>query len=79
MARDSDTGESVSPERITIRGTVRWAFTENGRVIVQFASDDDLVMALRIWDLKPELMLRRPDDTSTLEFQLPGWPNVAKE
>jgi hypothetical protein len=75
--RESDipefVGDPMIAERMTIRGSVRWAVTDRGRVIVQFADDQDLMMALRILGMSPRL-LRKLDDGSTLEFQLPAEP-----
>lgn len=73
MTGHSPSGSSdslpVDAERVTIRGTVRWAFTDRGRIIVQFADEQDLIMALRLLEEGPALA-RRADET-TLEFQLP--------
>lgn len=64
----TESRQSDSPERIHIAGTIRWALTDRGRIIVQFATHEDLIMALDLVDRAP-MVVRH--EGNTIEYQLP--------
>lgn len=60
----------MTGKRVYIAGNIRWALTEDRRIIVQFATLADRDAAFRLWAQNPTLGYSSADDP-TVEFNLP--------